>query len=113
MGRKVAEYQDNATHGAIGLADRRTAIVDRHFASVFPDQKHMIRQAADRSAVQNVIDRTLDRLPRFLVDNAKNLHARPLEGLTRAPSGQFFSHQIEKGDASLEIGDDHGVADAR
>ncbi len=108
----IAEHQHGALNGAAGVANWGGAVVDGNFAAVSPDQQRVICQSHNRALTQHFDYRTFHSGSRKLVHYVKDLfEALPFD-LGLWPTHQRQRDRIGESNAPLDIGGDHGVADA-
>ena len=67
-----AEHQHYAEQGAVGLANRRSAITNRNLSPILGQEQRMIGQASDGPKTQNLVDGILHRLSGVFVNDAKD-----------------------------------------
>ncbi len=109
----VAEDQDDPGDRAVIAPDRRGAVLDRPVPAIASDQDRVVGQADDAARRQDLRDGILDGHAGRLVDDPEDLFERPALGRLGRPAGQGDGDLVEERDATLVVGGDHGVADAR
>ena len=72
----------------------------------------MIRETNDDAVAQRLGRRVRHRLPGVFIDDAKHCVERLADRLTMRPTGQRFGDGVHVRDAAIDVGRDHGIADA-
>jgi len=107
----VMEHQHGAQQRAVGIADRRSGILDAVFAAI-PRQQQGLGREPDHAALEEAgHDRIPRRLAGLLVHDPEHLgRGQPLRLVAR-PAGQALRHGIQPGHMALDVGGDHRVTD--
>ena len=109
----VAEDHDGARQPAVGGPDRRGAVVDGDLAAVLRDEQGVVRQARDGAFTEDPLDGALRRLAGLLVDDDEHPLHGEAGGLRFRPAGQRLRDRVQPGHATVLVGRDDRVADAR
>ena len=104
----IAEDQHHTRHFALGIANRRGALIDQVLRAVFGEQQRMIR----RCGVFGLRPRTgiLYRFPCLLIDGAEDGFETPPFRVLQRPASQMLSHRIHELHAALLIAGNEGIA---
>jgi hypothetical protein len=109
--RDVAKHENDAEDLSIFIANRRAAVGDIQFRSVFAHQDRVVRHADDAIEPLDLGHRRLDRLAARPVDDVKDFFERLSGGFQLAPAGQLLRHGVHHLNAAGGIAGDHAVAD--
>ena len=109
--RDVMEDHDGAGDLAVGVADRRGAVLDRALRAVASDQRGVIREPNDAAAGKHFLDGVFCGLPRVFVDDPKHVQQRLPPSFVLRPSRHDLGDRIQESHAAIDVRRDHGVPD--
>jgi hypothetical protein len=108
----IMENQHGAGDSAGVVPDGGRAVLNGNLATVAGEQGGVVGQRDGLLFAQDAGDDVLARRAGFLVDNAEDTLCRLAQDYALRPAGEGFGDGIEEGDLTLEVGHQHGVANA-
>ena len=98
----VAEDQHYAGHGAVPIADRRGAVVDRPLGAVPREQQRVMGEVDAASRAQRGQRRVRSRLTGLLVDDPEDLVERATRDLVCRVARQAGRCRVQRRDAAAQ-----------
>jgi hypothetical protein len=80
--------------------------------AVAPDQQRVVRQPDDHPIPQDPGEHAVRRPATALLDDLEDVGQRPAGRLVEPPPGEGFRRGVHERHVALDVGDDHGIADA-
>ena len=108
----VMENEHHPCHLAIGVQDRRGAVLDGHFPAILGDQRGVVGQTDHTFFIQNSRHQVLGLLVGLFVDDPENALDRLADCFLGLPASQRHGDGIEKGNPACGVASDHRIADA-
>src|SRR5690242_3682469 len=109
----VTEDEHHAEELARGQSNGRGAVINRNFPTITPEQDCMVRQSRDGPCLEYFRHGIVGGSTCPFIDDREYLDEWPASGLTHRPSRQMLRDGVEERRATVEVGHDDGIANAR